>query len=254
MLLLGVWAFRVYRLGLIRRYPALFAYLAGACVVGWGGFAVHHLAASRLLGRSFYFWYWGIAQPLIGFLLFAVLFECFERMAGKYEGVRRLGRQLVYFLAGALAIVIVALLVTHPDAHENRFWTGVLLLEQQSVYFATGGSVLLLAGIRRFFRLPITRNVGVTLAALGIYVLSVASMTAIRSYMGHLAHGYDAAMDVAGLGMYCACLLFGALAFSESGESIATELRRSLPTRETLLAASNRLEHVSEEMLKAVSR
>lgn len=255
LLLLGVWAFQVVRLRLITRYPALFSYLTGALLTSCGGFAVHQMVAAKLLGRSFYFWYWSITQPLLGLLLFAVFFECFTRMAADYEAVRRLGRTVIYALAAGLVAALGVFLLTHSfETPEKRFWTSILLIQQQSVYFATGGTVLLLVAIRRFFALPVPGNIGVTMGALGLYAVGIASMTAVRSYVGHTSHSFDAAMDVFGLGMYCACLLFGAVAFSHKGEVMAKDRRFDMPAREALKAATGRLQDVNEQLLKVVAR
>ncbi len=253
--LLGLWGFRLVQLRLAFRYPALSGYLATAFLTGCGGYVIHHMVAAKALGRSFYFWYWAVTQPLLWMLLFAVLFECFSRMAEGYDGLRRMGRTVVYGLA--IGIVFVLALVWILDPFENpdkRFWNSVLLIQQQSVYLATAGSVLLLLTIRRFFRLPVPRNVAVTLAAFGFYFVSVASMIAIRSHMGHGAHSLDDAMDVVGLGIYCACLLLGAAAFSRQGEAVARDNRLTLDTRAALASASARLRDVNEQMEKALAR
>ena len=255
LLLLGIWAIQLVRAGLARRYPILLSYLATACLTGAGGYVVHHLVAARLLGRSSYFWYWATAQPLLGLLLFAVFFESFSRMAEQYEGVRRLARPVIYALAAGSVLILGFFLLTHSfETPETRYWTAILLIQQQSVYFTSAGLVLLLLGIRRFFALPVPRNVSVTVGALGVYVVSIASLTAIRSYIGHRFHEFDAAVDVVGLGIYCSCLLFGAVAFSKSGEAVARDRRFDLPAQETLEVAAGRLQHVNEQLLKVVVR
>ena len=253
--LLGVWAMQIVRLRLSARYPALLGYLTAAFLTGCGGYIAHHMVASSVLGRSFYFWYWAITQPVIWMLLFAVLFECFSRMADGYEGLRRLGQTIIYGVA--LGIIFVLAIVYLLDPFENpdrRFWNGVLLIQQQTVYMATAAGVLSLLAIRRFFRLPVPRNVAITLGAFGAYFVSVASMIAIRSYVGHLSNSFDNAMDVIGLGIYSTCLLFGAAAFSRRGEMLARDHRLDLRAQQTLASASARLRHVNEQLTKAVVR
>lgn|GEM_PF-2577300 len=252
---LGLWAVHLVHLRLAGRYPALFGYLVAAFLTGLGGYIIHHMAAAKLLGRSFYFWYWAVTQPVLWMLLFGVLFESFSRMAEGYEGLRRMGRTVVYGLA--IGIVFVLGLVWILDPFENpdkRFWNSVLLIQQQSVYMATAGSVLLLLAIRRFFRLPVSRNVAITLGAFGFYFVSVASMITIRSYVGYQQNSMDDAMDVVGLGIYCVCLLFGATAFSRGGETVVRDRRLDIQAQPALASAAARLRDVNEQMAKAVMR
>ncbi len=253
--LAGIWAFQLLRLGLAKRYPALATYLLVAFATGGGAYFLRTLVDSRLLGRSIYFWYWAVMQPILWLLLFAVLYECFNRMAEGYDGLRRFGRTVVYGLAGGVVFVVGLIWILDPyDNPDPRFWTGVLLTQQQSVYFANAVSVLLLLAVRRFFQLPIPRNVAITLGAFGVYFVSVASMTAVRTYVGYSKPQVDGMMDAAGLAIFCLCLLFGAVAFSRHGEIVARDRRFDMPTRETLAAASGRLQEVHDQLFKAVVR
>jgi hypothetical protein len=253
--LAGIWAFRLLRLGLAKRYPALMTYLVVACAAGGAAYFIRQLVDARLLGHSIYFWYWAVMQPILWLLLFAVLYECFNRMAEGYDGLRRFGRTVVYGLAGGVVFAGALIWILDPyETPDLRFWNGVLLTQQQSVYFANAGSVLLLLAVRRFFQLPVPRNVAITLGAFGVYFVSVASMTAVRMYVGHSLGNLNGMMDAAGLVIYCLCLLFGAVAFSRHGEIVARDRRFDMPTRETLAAASSRLQEVHDQLTKAVVR
>lgn len=253
--LLGLWMFRLVRLRVASRYPALLGYLVTAFLTGVGGYVIHQMAEAKMMGRSFYFWFWAVSQPVLWMLTFGVLFECFSRMAEGYDGLRRMGRTVVYGFAIGIAFVLALVWILDPfEQPDKRFWNSVLLIQQQSVYLATAGTVMLLLALRRFFRLPVPRNVAVTMGAFGFYVISVAAMIAVRSYVGSGDWALDNAMDVAGLGIYCVCLLFGALSFSQQGETVAHDNRLDVSAQEALMLASTRMRDVNEQIAKAVVR
>ncbi|MBI1353207.1 MAG: hypothetical protein GC160_02595 [Acidobacteria bacterium] len=253
--LLGLWAVQIIRFRLAKRYSALLAYLVTAFLLGGGGYIAERFLDARWLGHSFYFWYWAASQPVLWLLLFAVVFECFSRMTESYQGLRRLGRLVVLGLAGGVVTVIGLVVILDPFENPNpRFWNSVLLIQQQSVYFATAGSVMLLLAIRRFFNIPVARNLRTTMGVLGVYFISVAAMTAIRSYVGYVSRELDIAVDVAGLVIYCACVLFGAAVFSRGGEDVASDPRISADSADALRSASGRLQEVNAHLLKAVAK
>ena len=251
--LLALWALQIFRFRLAKRYPALVTYLLSALGFGVGGFVLDQLRHSAWLGRSAYFWYWATLQPLLWLLLAAMLFECFSRMTEDYQSLRRLGRWVAFGLAGGVLAIMGLVVVFDPFAKPDpKFWNSVLLIQQQSIYFATAASVLLLLGIRRFFRLPVPRNVQTIVGVFGVYFISVAAMMAIRSYVGYVSNEMNYAVDVAGLVIYCGCILYGAMSFSPRGEEVARDPRLDASTADALRSAAGRMQEVNAQLMKVV--
>jgi hypothetical protein len=185
-------------------------------------------------------------------LFFAVLFECYSRMVDSYDGVRRIGQLVMYGGAGSVAAVLGLILWTNPYVNPETFWHRVMLVEEQSVYLGTAICIFLLVLLRRFFHLPIPRNVQAVFGAFGFYFSGMAALIVIRSYWGQ---DLTSLLDAGGTALYAICLLSGAWFFRSAGEAREADPRLSEQGRkEVLTTASARLEHVNLQLLRALAK
>ena len=249
----AMWLMRLVNLRLHRRYVALTSYL----VLSFG-LAVTGLLLStshmKLWDRPAYLWFFLASRPIIWLLFFAVLFECYSRLVEGYEGVRRLGRLVLIGAAGSVVLLMAVIALVNPyDRPEANLWSRVILIQEQSVYFATSIAVAGLLAMRRFFELSVVRNVRIVFTAFGAYFSGMVALIVLRSLGGaELA----ALVDVGGNCLYVVCLATGAYWFSASGEHEVEDPRVAERAEHAaaLRAAYGRLEHLDGELLRTLAR
>ena len=243
----AIWALRIYRAGQARTYPATFTYLLFSTVAGCLTLVASVNHKLELIGYL-------VARPLIWILLFAVVHEMFRVLSSQYEGLRRLGQLVLYGAVGSLALFLALVLLGSPySAPEMNRYYRLWLIQEQSVYLATAIGVLAVITIGRFFALPMSQNLRTILGTLGIYFLGMGGMIVLRSYMGSR---WNHVLDLAGLALYCLCLVIGTVLYSRNGDKVAEDprLTRRAEHLRALGIASDRLEEVNLQLVRVLAK
>ena len=244
-----LWLARIFRGSLSRQYPALFGYLVLGCIALPTGVLLRDVG-----GVELYKWYHAVSRPLAWALFFAILYECYGRMVADYAGVKRIGKLVMYGAFGSVFALAALLVVTDPYAatHAN-YWYKATLIHEQSVYLAAALCVFVLLLFRRFFRLPIAKNVRVVFGVFGFYFAGMAALIVLRSYVGQELNNV---LNLGGLLLSTACPAVGALLFSRAGEETATDARLDMAaTRASEIKdAMGRLDHVNDQLMRALAK
>lgn len=243
-----IWAVKLWRLKLVRRYPILFSYLALIAPLQFGGFYLYSSGVT-VWNQKAYNLFWVIITPLYWALWFGVTFEVYGHMLEKYAGVRKLGRMVLYGGLGVVAAVVAALIYSDPyQIPDLNRWKSLWLKQEQGVCLAIAALVFLLLLFKRMFGLTVPRNVQLVFATFGLYFAGIAALMVIRTYMGP---GFRPFRDLMGLILDATCLAVGAALFSRAGEAELTikqdeDLRPAMATRaaEQLQSFNDRLVRV----------
>ena len=206
LVLQAVWAVRIWRAGHVRRYPAVFAYLAFSSVSGaitlalWVSQSFIGEYRVSLFGHL-------IFRPVTWILFFAVVHEMYHALAERYVGLRRVGQLVLYGALGSVAAFLILVTLTDPySAKELNHYYRLWLIQEQSVYLSTALAVMAIIVVGRFFALPMSRNLRTILGTLGIYFIGMGAMIVLRSFLGS---GWNHVLDAGGLALYCLCLAIG---------------------------------------------
>ena len=253
LVLQALWAFRIWRAGQVRAYPAIFSYLLFSTLAGllatFSGTSARsqHGASPYLIGYL-------ISRPLIWVLFFAVVHEMYQVMAKEYVGLRRVGQLVLYGAIGSLGLFLALVTITRPySAPELNNYYRLWLIQEQSVYLATAFAVITTIMVGRSFSIPMSRNLRTLLGTLGIYFIGMGAMIVLRSYLGS---DWNQTLDLAGLGLYCLCLAIGTFAYSPAGNHIQADPRllRTAEHLEALGIASRRLEEVNLQLVRVLAK
>jgi hypothetical protein len=213
--LAGLWALRLWRTGLHRRYRWLFAYLSVEFIFGSLGLFLYY-SALQVGGRLAYGVWWPIVQPIQWLLSFGVVFEIFDRLLQGYRGLQRLGRLVVYGALGLIGgIVIVSLVFNAFTFADFDRWKIFWLKQDQSITLILAGSLFLLFVFQKAFPSVANPNVRLLFVVFGLSASVEAMLVVIRNYLGPEFRGVR---DLLASGAYAACLLLGWLRFSTAGE------------------------------------
>jgi hypothetical protein len=218
-LLATIWAFRIWRLKLVRRYPILFTYLALVPIqfVGYLLYTSGYSAGGSVWYQKAYDLFWVIITPCYWALWFGVTFEVYGHMLEKYAGVRKLGKIVLYGGLGAVALVVAVLIYSDPyKIPDLNRWKSLWLKQEQGVSLAIAVLVFVLLLFKRTFKLTVPRNVQLVFATFGLYFAGIAALMVVRTYMGP---GFRPVRDLTGMILYAVCLAVGGALFSQAGEA-----------------------------------
>lgn len=158
-----VWAYRLHRLGLARRYRVLFVYLLATGLFSLGATLLKPFATSSSLA-VLYGKYWVTTSLLGWILLFALILEAATRMIEEYAGLERLGQIVIYVLMAASGVLMVSMTVLDVSvATWHQHW----LAHERAVYAALTGACFALFLMAKTFRLPVSRNLKIIFGSLG---------------------------------------------------------------------------------------
>ena len=164
----AVWGFRLWKLKLVGRYPALFAFLVTSTVLGVAIQVLSGLFNS--FGNSHFYiyrWAWVAIKPVESILLFCVLAEMYSRMVEEYHGLHRLGQWFIWTASGIAAVLFLAMSVLGASAEQwLEFWN----LQEGSIYTALSVFSLLVISFAVHFRLRIPLNLRIVFAVFAVTV------------------------------------------------------------------------------------
>lgn len=241
------WAARLWQLGLIRKYPFLTTYLV---------FSIVHSNVSFLAVRAWgqnslaFGWLWTITQPVLWALLFCVVIEAYEHMLSPYEGLRRLGQLGTYGALGAVAVVILGMILLDQVGDGTpsvwlRFW----MHQQRSVFLALTVVCGLLALAGAYFRLSISRNV---LVLFGVFGLVFVTQTVLAIFRNHLGPAFGETKDLLSVSLYVAAMLMGTFTFSLAGEKHLERAGAGWGSDADARVVTRRLEDVNQVLLRVL--
>ena len=210
----AAWAWKVKRLGLVRRYPALFTYLTLTALFALltpGLWRLQAIAAGHLVS-SLYGWYWLLAQLLTWGLYTWVLAETWWRALDGSPNARRL---MTHGIVGCGGVAVLTLaLVGRSWETWLQFWSVL----QRDLHVALAVWALLLMALTAYHKLEAPRNVKTVFAAFTLIFLA----------NGVFGAGWAAGVSNAVIAaVHVAALTFGAVLFSPAGETSAGTLGRS---------------------------
>ena len=212
----SVWAWRLWRLRLVQRYPTLFTYLTfttALTIVAQILYPILALAASGS-ARLAYGWFWVIIQPLNWAVYFAVLVEIYKRMLGDFVGLQRLGELALYGATGATGLIFLSLIFVRASAETwQAFWT----LQQRNVHISLTMCCAILVLVGVVFHLPVTRNLRFLFTMFAIILAGEAVLRLVQELFGNpLVAARRIVMPV----LNGVCVAWGALTFSRVGETV----------------------------------
>ncbi len=207
-----VWAYRLYRLGLIRRYQILFAYLLAAGLYTLCAHSLMYFATSDSPLMLFHGWYRVIATVLQWVLLFALVLEAATRMVEGYSGLERLGRIVIHVVLATTGVLIFSMTVLDVSLSTWRqYWHA----HEGAVYSALTVACFLLFALAKGFRLPVARNLKIVFGSLG----TLFAINACLVLMASLKVEMNPDMIRPAMGIVTlAFTAGGAFLFSERGE------------------------------------
>ncbi len=234
VILAGLWALRLWRTGLFRRYRWLFTYLALVCGDGMIGLFFYY-SHYKIGGRPAYSLWWPLLQPIHWLLTFGVVFEIFDRLLQGFRGLQKLGRMVVYGSLGLIGgIVVVSLAVNAFTVVDLDRWKVFWLKQEQSIALILAGSLFLLFLFQKVFPTVANPNVRLLFVVFGLTFAVQAILSVVRNYLGP---EFRNARDVTEATAYAACLLLGWLRFSPQGE-VSPAAASAQRTREELAGAA----------------
>lgn len=220
-LLATIWAIKLWRLKLVRRYPVLFTYLALVAPIQFVGYFLYSSGFSVWDQRA-YNLFWVIFTPLDWLLWFGVTFEVYGHMLEKYAGVRKLGKIVFYGGLGVVALIVAVLLYSDPyKIPDLNRWKSLWLKQEQGVSLSIAALVFVLLLFKKTFKLTVPRNVQLVFATFGLYFAGLAALMVVRTYVGP---GFRPVRDLISMILYAACLAVGGALFSRAGEAEASSV------------------------------
>jgi hypothetical protein len=215
-LLAAIWAFRIWRLKLVGRYPILFTYLALVAPIQLVGFFLYSSGLS-VWHQKAYNLFWVVFTPCHWLLWFGVTFEVYGHMLEKYAGVRKLGKIVFYGGLAGVALIVAVLIYSDPyKIPDLNRWKSFWLKQEQGVCLAIAALVFILLLFKKIFRLAVSRNVQLVFATFGLYFAGIAALLVVRTYVGP---GFRPVRDLVSMILYAVCLAVGGFLFSRSGEA-----------------------------------
>ncbi len=253
----GTWALRLWRLGLVRRYPSLVIFLAFGTIsslVGYFLFVHPQFQLSlglRDISPQLYSWFFVTSQPVTWALYLCLLIEAFNRAVAGYGGLQELSRRATYGIAVTVGLLVVAVVILGSSGNLSvERWVSLWIRSEGSLFLGLIMFCLALAAFLAHFRLSVPGNVRLVFGVFGLYFAGQVLLGAFHTQFG-LTFG-EVRNNVTFF-FYIPCLLAGLLAFSKAGETgpAVARIRWRLDERqEEMLTA--RLRSLNETLVRVL--
>ena len=241
------WAVRLWRLGLVRHYPALATFLVfatGSSLVSYFLFVYAEL-------RPLYGWFFVTSQPVTWALYLCVVMEVFNRAVAGCGGLQKLSRLATYGIAVGVGVLVLGIVILDSTGNlpVSRL-IGPWNRAERGIYLGLTIFCLALAAFIAYFPLSVPKNVRVVFAVFGLYFAGQVGLDALHAQLGR---SFNEVRDSITFFFFIPCLLGGLLAFSKAGETVpatATARWRLDERQEAVLTA--RLRSFNETLLRTL--
>ena len=164
---------RLWRLGLVRRYPSLATFLAFATIsslLGYFLFAYPQLRLSlglRDISPQLYGWFYVISQPITWALYLCVLIETYSRTVEDYGGLQRLSQLATYGIAVCVGVFVMTIVILDSSGNlpVSRL-IGHWIPAQRSIFLGLIMFCVALVAFVAYFHLRVPRNARVIFGVL----------------------------------------------------------------------------------------
>ena len=205
----ALWAARIWRLGLVRTRPFLFAYLIVGLPKHCVSFAIRWLGPED---PSVFRLYWAWTQPLYWVFTLLVLVETYNRVFGRFKGFRTVAQVLLRATSiGAGALYFWMVFQGPLPQSWYYFWQAHAL----GFFVSATTFFFLLAAFARYFQVPLTANDRLVIVAFGLMIGGAAMGVILEEIWGNGVHYLRVAI---GPVVTLATCTIGALRFSREGE------------------------------------
>ncbi len=240
------WAVRLWRLGLVRHYPALATFLVlatGSSLVGYFLFVYAE--------RTLYGWFFVTSQPVTWALYLCVLMEVFNRAVAGYGGLQKLSRLATYGIAVGVGVLVLGIVILDSTGNlpVSRL-IGPWNRAERGIYLGLTIFCLALAAFIAYFPLSVPKNVRVVFAVFGLLFAGQVGLDALHAELGR---SFNEVRKSITFFFFIPFWLAGLLAFSKAGETVpaaATARWRLDERQETMLTA--RLRSFNETLVRAL--
>ncbi len=210
------WAARLYALGLAGRYRMLFAYLVGSATISAIRMGLEVYSPTELFGIPYPAgWFWAFSVPVMWTMEFCLLVNLATRLAEHYKGLQKLGRIIITVSSVAAGGLFLAMTVLDVSLRTwGQFWSAQL----NAVDLSLTAFCFVLVVTTVFFRLPIAKNVRITVGVLGVLAALNASFTLGRTMWEQFDPiAQPVTVSIVAIVVYGCAALF----FSNAGEEIS---------------------------------
>ena len=251
-LLQAGWAARLWRLGLVRRYPCLTTFLVIATVSSLVGFSLYVYPELRYFTRHFFYpWFFVISQPITWALYLCVLIEVYNRAVEGYGGLQRLSQLAIHGIAVCVGLLVLGIVILDSSGNlpVSRL-IGPWNRSERSIYLGLTIFCLALGAFVAYFRLSVPKNVRVVFAVFGLVFAGQVGLDALHAQRGL---SFNEVRNSITFFFFIPFWLAGLLAFSKAGETIpATAITRwQLDERQEAMLTA-RLRSFNETLLRVL--
>ena len=241
------WAVRLWRLGLVRHYPALATFLVfatGSSLVGYFLFVYAEL-------QPLYGWFFVTSRPVMWALYLCVLIEVFNRVVTGYGGLQKLSRLATHGISVTVGLLVVAMVILGSSGNLSvERWATLWLRTDRSLFLGLTTFCLALVAFMAYFRLSAPKNVRVVFAVFGLLFAGQVGLDALHAELGP---SFNEVRRSISFFFFIPFWLAGLLAFSKGGETVpatATARWRLDERQEAMLTA--RLRSFNETLVRAL--
>ena len=241
------WAVRLWRLGLLRHYPALATFLVftiGSSLVGYFLFVYADL-------KPLYGWFFVTSQPVVWALYLGVLIEVFNRAVTGYEGLQKLSRLATNGLAATVGLLVLAIVMLGSSGNlPVERWASLWIRSERGLFLGLTIFCVALVSFIAYFRLAVPKNVRVVFAVFGLWFAAQATLYAFHAQLGLT---FEKVRNSITFFFFIPFWLAGLLAFSKAGETVAATARarwRLDERQEAMLTA--RLRSFNETLVRVL--
>ena len=242
------WVVRLWRLGLVRRYPALATFLVFATGSSLVGYFLFVYAADL---QPLYGWFFVTSQLVTWALYLGVLIEAFNRVVTDYGGLQKLSRLATYGIAVGVGVLVLGIVILDSSSNlpVSRL-IGLWNRAERGIYLGLTIFCLALVSFIAYFRLAVPKNVRVVFAVFGLYFAGQVGLDALHAQLGR---SFNEVRNSITFFFFIPFWLAGLLAFSKGGETVpatATARWRLDERQEAMLTA--RLRSFNETLVRVL--
>src|SRR5579859_1472419 len=197
--------FRIWRLGLHRKYAYFFTYLLLALIQS-------AILTAIPYGTTIYGYAWLATEAPIVCFYALIAVECYTKIFSSLPGIKSLSRR--YIKLSLAAALLCAVLLLGFEKTPTRVFAYFLTFES-SVVLSVVVFVLLITAYLVYYPVPLTRNVIVYSVGYAVYFLTKAAALFIRN----IGSQWNRPVNTLLIAVSTGCLIFWLFALTRRGET-----------------------------------